>query len=185
MMEIVQKISFFFQNSEQRQRAFEKHVSKFCPSSSSHKLRDPCKTRWVERIKDLDLFIELFEPLWSTLNAMKTNESGEFNRHTQTDAFSFFKAIDNFDFIANLLITYQVIELSLLVTQLLQSKKNDIADGIQIITSLINRVRFLRQNVDSFHYQIFEKILVITKRLNIPLSKSRGKFIEIIILLLA
>lgn len=116
---------------------------------------------------------------------MKTNESGEFNRHTQTDAFSFFKAIDNFDFIANLLITYQVIELSLLVTQLLQSKKNDIADGIQIITSLINRVRFLRQNVDSFHYQIFEKILVITKRLNIPLSKPRGKFIEIIILLLA
>ena len=73
---------------------------------------------------------------------MKTNELCEFNRHTQTDGFSNFKATDNFDFIANLLITYQVIELSLLVTQLLQSKKNDIADGIQMITSLINRVRF-------------------------------------------
>ena len=34
-------------------------------------------------------------------------------------------------------------------------------------------MRFSRQNVDSFHDQILEKILVITKRLNIPLSKPR------------
>ena len=65
MLKIVQKISYFFQFSEQRQLCFEKHISNFCPSSSSKKLKDPCKTRWVERIKDLDLFIELFEPLWS------------------------------------------------------------------------------------------------------------------------
>ena len=104
---------------------------------------------------------------------MKTNESSEFNRQTQTKVFSFFKAIVKFDFIANLLKTYQVIELSLLVTQLLKSKKNDITDNIQMTTSLINGVHFLRLNIDSFHHQIFEKILVITTRLIIPLSKPR------------
>ena len=173
MMETVQKISFFFKNSEQRQRSFEKHVAQFCPTSSSKKLRDPCKTRWVERIKDLDLFIELFEPLWSTLESMKTNLSGEYNRNTQVDAFSFFKAIDNFDFIANLVITYQVLELSLLVTQLLQSKKNDLADGVHMIRSLINRVSSIRKNVDAFHDDCYEKITAIAKRLNIPISKPR------------
>ena len=55
MMEVVQKISYFFKNSEQRQLCFERHVEKYCPSSSCKKLKDPCKTRWVERIKDLDL----------------------------------------------------------------------------------------------------------------------------------
>ena len=61
-LETVSKISYFFQFSEQRQLCFEKHVSEFCPSSKSKKLRDPSHTRWVERIKDLDLLIELFEP---------------------------------------------------------------------------------------------------------------------------
>ena len=173
MMEVVQKISYFFQNSEQRQLCFEKHVSQFCPTSSSKKLRDPCKTRWVERIKDLDLFIELFEPLWCTLDGMRSNLRKEHNHNTQVDAFSFFKAIDDFDFVANLVITYKVLELSLLVTQLLQSKKNDIADGIQMITSLINRVSAIRYNVDEFHDSCFESILTITKRLNIPVSKPR------------
>lgn len=91
MLETVQKISYFFQYSEQRQLCFEKHVSKFCPCSTSKKLRDPSRTRWVERIKDLDLFIELFQPLWSTLDSMRVNESGTHNKKTQTEAFSFLK----------------------------------------------------------------------------------------------
>ena len=90
MLDTVQKISYFFQYSEQRQLFFEEHVSKFCPLSTSKKLRDPSSTRWVERIKNLDLFIELFQALWSTLDAMRVNKSGTHNKKTQTDAFSFF-----------------------------------------------------------------------------------------------
>ena len=85
----------------------------------------------------------------------------------------FFKAIDDFDFIANLVITYKVLELSLLVTELLQSKKNDIADGTGMITSLINRVKAKRQNVNEFHDNCFNKILSMAYRLNIPISKPR------------
>ena len=107
MLETVSKISYFFQFSEQRQLCFEKHVSEFCPSSKSKKLRDPSRTRWVERIKDLDLLIELFEPLWSTLDEMRLNISKSHNNKTQSDAFSFFKAIDNFSFIVNLVLTYR------------------------------------------------------------------------------
>ena len=104
---------------------------------------------------------------------MRTNASKEFNRSTQCDAFSFFKAIDDFDFICNLIITYKVLELSLLVTQLLQSKKNDIADGEHLILSLINRVHHIRKSVDIFHNQCFEKAVEIANRLNINVSKPR------------
>ena len=107
MLETVSKISYFFQFSEQRQLCFEKHVSEFCPSSKSKKLRDPSRKRWVERIKDIDVLIELFEPLWSTLDEMRLNISKSHNNKTQSDAFSFFKAIDNFSFIVNLVLTYR------------------------------------------------------------------------------
>ena len=104
---------------------------------------------------------------------MKMNVSKKHNKQTQTDAFSFFKAIDNFDFIINLVITYRVLELSLLVTQLLQSKKNDIADGVDMITSLINRVSIIRENVEEYHEAWFKEASLIANRLHIPISKPR------------
>jgi len=173
MMETVHKISDFFRFSEQRQLAFEKNVQLFCPASTKSKLRDPCRTRWVERIKDLELFVELFQPLWVTLEEMKSNLSKEFNKKTQTDAFSFFKAIDDFDFLVNLVLTYRVLQLSLLVTELLQSKKNDIADGIHMIKSLINRVVMIRNQVDRYHSSWYEQCVSVAKRLNIPEKKPR------------
>ena len=42
-----------------------------------------------------------------------------------------------------------------------------------MITSLLNRVRILRKNFDYFPYQCLQKILAITQRLNIPMSKPR------------
>ena len=123
MLEIAHKISDFFRLSEQRQLFFKTKIEELSPTSTKKKLRDPCRTRWVERIKDLEFFLELFHPLWATLEEMKINANGVFNNKTQAEAFSFFKAIDNFDFIVNLVITYHVLQLSLLVTELLQSKK--------------------------------------------------------------
>ena len=104
---------------------------------------------------------------------MRSNPSKRHNYNTQSDAFSLFKAIDDFDFIANVVIIHEVLQLSLLVTQLLQSKKNDIADGTHMITSLIYNVRAIRSKVDDFHKKCFLKAKVIADRLNIPLSKPR------------
>ena len=124
-------------------------------------------------INDHDLFIELFEPLRSTLDDMRVNASSIHNKKSQTDAFSYFKAIDDFPFIVNLILTYRVLELSLLVTKLLQSKTNDIVDGIPMITSLISRVASIRKNVDVYHSRWYNEGLSIAKFLNIQESKPR------------
>ena len=42
-----------------------------------------------------------------------------------------------------------------------------------MITSLINRVKAIRQNVNEFHDNCFNKILRMAYRLNIPISKPR------------
>ena len=138
MMAEIQKISEFFRFSEQRQVAFERNVRKFCPQSARNKIKDPCRTRWIERIVTLGVVIELYPAIWETLEEMRMNLGKLFNSKTQKDAFSFFKAIDSFDFIVNLITTFKIFNYTLLVTELLQSKKNDIADGIEMIECLLS-----------------------------------------------
>jgi len=173
MMSIVQKISYFFKLSEQRQLSFESFVKRHCPNSSSHKLKDACRTRWVERIVDLGEFIKLFVPLWHTLEDMKSNPSGQYNTKTNTDAFSYFKAIDSFDFIINLIMMFHIFDLTLLVTQLLQSKKNDIADGIHLIKSLMSMTSNVRKDVDRYHDEWYNEAFDLAEKLEIPQVKPR------------
>ncbi|XP_066914568.1 52 kDa repressor of the inhibitor of the protein kinase-like [Clytia hemisphaerica] len=194
MLEVATKLTYFFHNSEIRQRCFEKYVKSFRlshrvsdnldgewlssnkdsnSSSKAKKLRDPSKTRWVERIKDLELFIELFEPLWFTLEEIKNNANRKYNDQTRKDAFSFFKAIDSFDFIVNLVVCYRVLELTLRVTELLQAKLNDISVGDYLITSTVQRVKQARTNVRAEHDEWFQFAVDIANRLNINVSKPR------------
>jgi len=173
MFEQVRKISEFFKYSEQRQRVFEEFVAQFNPDSSKVKLKDVCKTRWIERIDGLQMFVSLFPSIWHCLDDMKMNISGRYNNLTKTNAFSFFKAIDDFDFIVNLVMVYRVFDVTLDATILLQSKKNDIADGIKLIHSLLHLVNEFRRNIDEKHEAWYGEALKIAKDLNIPEKKLR------------
>ena len=64
-----------------------------------------------------------------------------------------FKSIDSFDFLINLIVTYNIFDYSLLVTELLQSKKNDIADEVGMLESLISLL--IRENCESYHSKWF------------------------------
>ena len=71
---------------------------------------------------------------------MRADISLSHNYQTKQDAFRLFKDVDDFDFIVNLIMVYRVFDITLDATILLQSKKNDIADGLEVISSLINLV---------------------------------------------
>jgi len=58
------------------------------------------------------------------------------------------------------------------MTQLLQSK-NDIADSIHLIESLINRVNSFRSKVDSYHTSWYDEICQIANKVNIVETKPR------------
>ena len=51
----------------------EKNVLKYCPDSRKMKLKDVCRTRWIERVNGLDTFEELFVPIFFTLDEMASN----------------------------------------------------------------------------------------------------------------
>ena len=140
----IKAISDFFRNSEQRQLVFTKYVDEFNPNSPKDKLKDVCRTQWVERIDGLQLFVTLFPSIWNTLNDMRADIGLSRNYQTKQDAFRLFEDVD--DFIVNLIIVYKVFGVTLDATILLQSKKNDIADGLEVISSLINLVKQYRRS---------------------------------------
>ena len=56
--------------------------------NTQKKLKDVCRTRWIERIDGMDVFQELFEPIVTCLEEMATHEI-VCNADTSAKAASF------------------------------------------------------------------------------------------------
>ena len=60
MMGVIGRVYQFFTAHPKRQRAFTKAITDHQPSSTSQKLKDMCRTRWIQRIDAADIFRRLF-----------------------------------------------------------------------------------------------------------------------------
>ena len=56
MMGVVEKVSKFLDAHPKRQMALEKAIADTQPASAVSKLKDPCRTRWIQRIDALSVF---------------------------------------------------------------------------------------------------------------------------------
>ncbi|XP_057307823.1 zinc finger MYM-type protein 1-like isoform X2 [Hydractinia symbiolongicarpus] len=157
VMAKIKHISYFFNYSQKRQQSLMINIDKYSPTSKKTKLKDVCRTRWVERITGLDLFQELYVPIYITLEEMKLNLNRQFNYDTSKQAVGFFHQIANFEFLVTLVITRNVFDITLPVTQLLQNRTIDVMDSIELIQTLKNVLLQTRNNVEHFHDRWYEE----------------------------
>ena len=85
MLETVKNTSYLLNLSEQRQRCFEQNIDLHAPMAS-RRLKDVCRTRWLGRIKGLEVFEDLFVPLKKTLE-VKLDMNKSSNRKTSSQSF--------------------------------------------------------------------------------------------------
>lgn len=83
------------------------------------------------------------------------------------------KAITSFQFIASLSITRSVFDLTLPVTQLLQSKSLDIYNGISMITALRNSLQSIKHSINLYHAKWYQIALDLAESVNVNEAKSR------------
>ena len=57
MMQTADKISRFLSNSPKRQLALEKWIDNVLPEENRKKLKELCRTRWVERHEAFEVFL--------------------------------------------------------------------------------------------------------------------------------
>ena len=99
-----------------RQMCLEKNILAHSPDSTKIKLRDICRTRWIERVNGMDIFQELFVPIFLTLDEMSANVGKVFNADTSTKATSLSVLVSCFQFIVSLVISRIVLDMTLPVT---------------------------------------------------------------------
>ncbi|XP_047129556.1 52 kDa repressor of the inhibitor of the protein kinase-like [Hydra vulgaris] len=159
LLAYVKEVSYFFYLSPTRQQKLEEHIECTVPIAVKKKLKDVCRTRWVEKVNGLDF----------TRWVEKVNASS---------ASSLLKLITGFDFIVAMCITRNVFDLTLPITRMLQSKSNDIYDGLNLIRALKDVVISLRKIVDQHHKMCYEQALKIAQSINVAEAKPRTSFIS-------
>ena len=64
------EIARFFKFSAKRQRLLDQVIESVCLSAHAKKLKDTCKTRWIQHIDSYTIFLELLPAVHTTLQAM-------------------------------------------------------------------------------------------------------------------
>ena len=92
----IKNISYFFNLSVPWDNCLEEKTLPFCPDSSKYKLKDVCRTIWVERIEGMNVFEDLFVPVYHSVLTITVKENNivHYNNETSAKAEPLFKVID-------------------------------------------------------------------------------------------
>ena len=103
---------------------------------------------------------------------MSLNLDKKCNRDTSDKASSFLKLVTSFDFMAALVITRNVFDLNLPVTQLLQSKSNHTFDGIHLMEALKHLVVSTKNYIDYYHDLLYDQAISLAEKIKVPEKKA-------------
>ena len=158
MIGIVNRVSIFFSAHPKRQRKLEEAIDNTQPQSKVHKLKDLCRTRWIERIDALDRFTILRPSIIACFESISTEGSSCWTQDSLTDASTLLLAISTTDFLSALVITSHSLNYLLALTCSLQAEAKDIVQAVAEINDLLTVLRDLRAKVDEHHSKWFAKV---------------------------
>lgn len=173
MMQSADKILRFFSNSPKRQLALEDWLDKVLPDENRKKLKELCRTRWVERHEAFEVFSDLFLPTYCCLEAMAYSSASDWNRDTRSDAQSLLLAMSQFSFIVALVCSHKVLAYTKGLSVKLQGRYMDVVRAHQDIQSVKTVITRVRSRVDSFHSQVYQEALTLSQRVDVEESAPR------------
>ena len=173
MMGTVGEISRYFEFSPKRQGLLGEQIERVCPKSKHKKLKDVCKTRWVQRLDSLEVFIELLLALTETLDEIRTNTDKHWNSESTIKANAFYHAICTFEFLMVLTATQGILAYTKGVTVKLQSSSIDAMKAYKDIEHVRTTVETIREDVDVQHKQWFNAASELAEQMDIDIKKPR------------
>lgn len=177
LIDQVGELTYFFGFSQSRKQILEKEIEHRCPEVNRKKLKDPGRTRWIERIIGLDTFQETYVAVFHALDKMSVNHEKIVNRETSAKATSFLKLISSFSFIVTLVITREIFDLTIDVTTNLQKRDLDVMGCKTLIDNLINSCANVRNKVEEYHSSWYQQAISLAEKVgvNAELPRRTGK----------
>ncbi len=105
MIGVVNRVSIFFAAHPKRQGELADAKDIIESGSTVRKLKDLCRTQWVERIDALERFRKLYTSLISCFETISVEGSGKWTSESLTDAHPLLLAISTTEFLSALVIT--------------------------------------------------------------------------------
>ena len=161
MIGVVNRLSIFFFAHPKRQKKLEDAIHSTQPDSKVQKLKDLCRTRWIERIDALDRIKNLYSSIVACFESISAEGSRMWSADSLTDASTLLLAITTTEFICALVITHECLQYLKGLTISLQEEAKDIVQAVSEIKTLTSTLKEVRTAVDSYHGKWFETISAI------------------------
>ena len=174
MMQTADKIAHFFKYSPKRQGALETWIDNLFPEEKRKKLKEMCRTRWVERHEAFEVFSDLFLPIVCCLEKISLSSSSDWNSDTRSDSHSFLLALSQFPFIMTLTTTQNVLAYTKGLSVKLQGQYVDFACAHHEINNLKTALQNIRSSVDNFHARIYSEAMAIARSVGVEESMPRS-----------
>ena len=130
MMVVVNKVWIFFSSHPKRQRKLEEAIETTQPESRIQKLKDLCRTRWIQRIDALDRFQVLYTSIVQCMESISAEGSSLWTQESITDSKTLLLAITTTEFLSALVITNGCLQYLLSLTCSLQAEAKDIVEAV-------------------------------------------------------
>ena len=112
------------------------------------KLKSLCRTRWLQRIDALQIFVDLFDSIINSFDQV-TNNPSNWSRDSLVDATSLSKAMLNFDFIVTLHLVERYMSYTESLTKSLQASALNIIQAVKHIGTVKQVLKGARSNIDT------------------------------------
>lgn len=125
------EIARFFYFSGKRQRLLDKAIDQHTPAATSKKLKDACRTRWVQRINSYIVFLELLPAVHKTFQAHQSSYEDlstdwNWNGETLTKANGFLYQMESSTFLVTFKILLEILSCLRPLTLKLQMQTLDV-----------------------------------------------------------
>lgn len=174
MMDTADKIVRFYNFSPKRQLNLEDWIEELHGDDRKHtkKLKEMCKTRWVQRHDALNVFVSLFTSIANSLEDIMLHPR-EWNVTSVSNARSLLAAMTQFQFIAALHTTRAILAYVQHISTSLQSNTKEMISAVTEIERVIRTLEEQRQNVDHFHQDLYKAMVATATSVNVQPAAPR------------
>ena len=131
MMNVVERVYYFLLHIQNEKEHLKTLYLRTQPSSTIHKLKDLCRTKWVRQIDALSVFCSLYQATVVCMESICNDGPGLWTADTLTDARSLQFAITTTDFLCGLVITNSCLQYLYALTVSLQAETIDIVGAVK------------------------------------------------------
>jgi len=174
MMNLADSIARFFNNSPKRQTGLTSAIEKCYTGQRRTKLKEMCRTRWVERHDAFEVFKQLYVPIVCCLQLMCGDDAQNWNQDTRKDANSMLLGITQFSFVITLVSTHHVMAYSKALCVGLQGRAIDIVRAHKCVDLVQKSLQNVRDKIDDFSATWYEEACKLAEDVDVMPSIPRN-----------